>query len=267
MQFEPITRNDLAQISKLRPDDWPDIVPDFEYYLRSPFCYPIKTSLKERIVGIGTLIDFGATCWLAHIIVDKEFRKRGIGRGITLELMDMAKKRSIPTCLLIASDMGHPVYEKVGFRMVTEYIPMKKEKLSQDEYAHDDIVPFREEYRAMIHSIDRNISGEDRSKLLREYLDNAKVYLDGSTVKGYYIPDLKQGPIYAETREAGLALMKLKYTNTDIAVIPVDNIFALDYLKQNGFEDVGRRATRMVYGKDIVWEPEKIYGRIGGNLG
>jgi len=266
-KFEPITIDDLGEISLLRPEGWPDIVPDFEFYMRSPFCYPIKTSLDGRIVGIGVLIDFRQTCWLAHIIVHKHYRKRGIGNQITLELMTMAKKKGIPTCLLIASDMGKPVYEKVGFKLVTEYVPLKKEKPWPVEPVHIGIVPFREEHRDMIYTMDRKISGEDRRILLDEYMSVTKVYVNNNKVEGYYIPRLKQGPIYAEIREAGLALMQLKYADTDIAVIPQENNFALEYLIQNGFTDAGRKATRMIYGDDIDWEPDKIYGRIGGNLG
>ena len=79
MKFAEVKYDDLNEIRKLQPEGWPDIVTDFEYYLDSAFCNPIKTVLGGKIVGVGVTIIFGESAWIAHIIVDKEFRKRGIG--------------------------------------------------------------------------------------------------------------------------------------------------------------------------------------------
>lgn len=76
MQFETVTYNDLDEIRNLQPDDWSDIVPDFEFYINSAFCNPIKTKIKDKIVGVGASIVFENTSWLAHIIVDSNFRKK-----------------------------------------------------------------------------------------------------------------------------------------------------------------------------------------------
>ena len=38
------------------------------------------------------------------------------------------------------------------------------------------------------------------------------------------------------------------------------------FLKFNGFVEI-IRAKRMVWGKDYLWCPSKIYSRIAGNLG
>lgn len=267
MQFDAITRNDLEEIGNLLPEGWSDIVPDFEFYIRYPFCYPVKTKLEGKIVGVGALIVFEHTCWLAHIIVDKKYRRQGIGQNITQELMKMAAEKSIPTCLLIASDLGKPVYDKLGFITIAEYTFLKKKGPWQSDNIIENVVPFQEEDRPVIFALDRKITGENRERLLNDYLGNMLVYTMKDQVLGYYVPNLKQGPIYAETEEAGISLMKTKYPETDVAVVPSDNVAALDFLKQNGFAETGKKGTRMFYGKEIGWEPKKFYGRIGGNLG
>lgn len=51
MKFEmdilDFTRNDLGRIRHLHPEGWNDIAPEFEYYLRKPFCYPIKVTIGD----------------------------------------------------------------------------------------------------------------------------------------------------------------------------------------------------------------------------
>ena len=44
---------------------------------------------EVKIIGIGTGIVFGNTAWIAHIIVNPEFRRRGIGRKIVIKLLNI----------------------------------------------------------------------------------------------------------------------------------------------------------------------------------
>jgi GNAT superfamily N-acetyltransferase len=267
MQFETITYNDLNEIRNLQPDGWSDIVPDLELYIKSEFCHPIKTKVNNKIVGIGSSIVFDNTSWIAHIIVDSSFRKRGIGYQIVSELIERLKHDSIDTCSLIATESGKPIYSKAGFRVVTEYSFMRRENPWRDKSISRNVISFQEKYRSMIYESDKRISGENREKLLTNYLSNSMVYIDNNEVAGYYIPDLKEGLIFADTINAGLDLMKIKYPKIDKAVLPSDNIVGVEFLKQNGFVESGTKGTRMIFGKDIDWKPEKIYSRIGGNFG
>lgn len=266
MQFETVTANDLDEIRNLQPKDWPDIIPDFEFYIKSSFCYPIKAKIYDKIVGTGVLIVFKNTSWIAHIIVDHEYRNNGIGAQIVARLVDTLKSDSIETCSLIATELGKPVYLKAGFRTVAEYTFLQREKHWIDCPVSENVIPFDEKYRAKIYDLDNLISGEKREILLTDYLSNSKVYVENNKVLGYYIPDLKEGLIFAETDEAGLELLKLKYAKVDKAVLPSDNIAGLEFLKQKGFIET-KKGTRMILGKDLDWNPKKMFSRIGGNLG
>lgn len=267
MKFEDVTYRDLTIIRNLQPDDWSDIVPDFEFYINSPFCNPIKTEIDGKIAGVGASILFQKTSWIAHIIVDSGYRNRGIGFQIVEELLTQLKRRPIDTCSLISTRLGQPVYVKAGFRVVTEYAFLKKEKPWQAQPVFEKVVPFAEKYRPAILAMDQKISGEHREELLADYLVNAKVFVDNNELAGYYLPDLKNGPIVAETEEAGLELMKMKYSSIDTSVLPSDNRVGVDFLRRAGFVEMNKQGTRMIYGKEINWEPRKIYSRIGGNVG
>lgn len=266
MQFETITYSDLDEIRNLQPDDWGDIIPDIEFYLRSSFCNPVKAIIDGSIVGMGTAIVFDNTAWLAHIIVGTGYRNQGIGGEIVNHLLDLLKKDSIETCLLIATSLGKPVYIKAGFSVVSEYLFFKREKPGVTCVLSENLVSFVEEYRSGIYELDKKISGEDREKLLESMLEKSILYVDNNKVLGYYIPELKEGLIFADTNEAGIELMKLKYSTVDKAVLPSENTAGREFLIQNSFVQISI-GTRMILGKEIAWKPEKIYSRIGGNLG
>ena len=81
------------------------------------------------------------------------------------------------------------------------------------------------------------------------------------------MPELREGLIVADTSNAGLELMKMKYSRSDQAAIPEENKTGIDYLLKNGFIITNKKVTRMVKGNDINWIPQKIFSRIGGNFG
>jgi len=100
MMFEPITINDLTDLIKLQPPDWPNIIPNIQFYIDSPFCKPIKIVTNCRIVGIGSSIEFASTAWLAHIIVNPDDRKSGIGSFIVKTLIENIDRNKIKSILL-----------------------------------------------------------------------------------------------------------------------------------------------------------------------
>jgi GNAT superfamily N-acetyltransferase len=267
MNFEEIKQKDLLNIKHLQPEGWSDIIVEFEFYVNSPFCYPIKVEVNNMIIGIGAAIEFGKTAWLAHIIVDPEHRRRGIGYQIVVELLKYLGHRSIETSILIATEMGLPIYEKAGFRIVNEYTYMKKDKQYNMLNTSDFVIPVKKEFTNVICKMDREVTGENRSWLLAKYLEGSYIYLENNEIKGYYLPNLREGLIIAVNDTAGIELLKLKMPAHDKIVLPSDNLKGIEFLTNNGFIRSETRGTRMIRGKNINWNPKKIFSRIGGNLG
>lgn len=116
MRFEPIKFKDLDEVKKLQPDGWGDIIPEFTFYIEVNYCYPIKATFGNKIVGIGTTIAFENSCWLAHIIVDIEFRKKGIGYEIVRELLRIPVGHSIHSYSLLATELDNPYILKPDSR-------------------------------------------------------------------------------------------------------------------------------------------------------
>jgi GNAT superfamily N-acetyltransferase len=267
MHFSLVTIQDLEALRNLQPPDWSDIIPDVRYYIEADFCYPLKVEVDNEIAGLGAAIVYGDTAWLAHIIVHSDFRNKGIGYTIVKELLDIINTMKVSSCLLTATALGKPVYEKAGFKSVSEYVFMNREKPWIEKPASLNILDYNEKFREQIYQMDWKASGEDRRLLLSDFIQDAKVFVEKEKVLGYCIPRLKEGPIIAQNPEAGIELMKIKYSTSEKAVIPVENDVALDFLLANGFKPTETRGTRMVLGNDVDWEPANIYSRAGGNFG
>ena len=267
MIIEDIQLKDMEQVKKLSPKDWGDITPIIKYYIHSSFCFPMKVCIDKKIVGIGTGILHDQTAWLAHIIVHSQFRNQGIGSKIVQELINIIRTKGYSTISLIATESGFPVYKKAGFREITRYQFLVRDQQRRKTYSKSNhIVAYQEKYKSDLLSLDATITGEERSNLLVSCLSDCCVYLKDSRVTGFYMPNLGEGMIVADDAEAGIELMKIKYSTCDKAVLPIENRIGIEFLKENGFSET-IQARKMILGEEILWEPSKIYSRIGGNLG
>jgi len=265
MQPEPFTEQDTSQLAELKPEGWTDIISAFRYYIQSPFCRPVKVVVGNRIVGIGTAILFGATAWLAHVIVHPSYRKRGVGGAIVSYLLDDCLAVPCHTVSLTATDLGYPVYLKVGFRVQTEYLCLERNAPLKCR-AKASVVRYTAADAGAVLALDRVVSGEIRHELLDDQMASAFVYKSDGQLSGCYFPDLREGLIIADTAAAGIELMKVRYAAQCSGMLPVDNVEGVRFLKAKGFVEK-KRIVRMIYGKGFPWQPQKLFNRIGGSYG
>lgn len=266
MKIQTLQHKDLELIAELQPEDWPDIRNAISFYTSSDFCVPIKVVIENKIVGIGAGIIHKDIAWLAHIIVHPEYRNKGLGRLITQTLVDRAYAKNCHTIYLIATDLGAPVYEKVGFITETEYIFFKDIHWNQKFELAENIIAYTNEFKTQIAHLDNEISGENRMFHIEPHLNGAYVYMQENTIQGFYLPSFGEGIIVANKSLAGIELMKLRFTTSEIAAFPVENLSATEFMYQNNFKEY-RTAKRMRLRTKRAWQAKNIYNRIGGNLG
>ena len=268
MNYTKITAEDLAQIKNLQLEGWPDITNDFRFYIDNDFCYPIKATIDDCIVGVGVSMVFNnKTAWLDDIIVEKNNRNKGIGFQIVDKLLTDLNSRSIESVLLIATELGEPVYKKSGFRLVSDYIFFNREQEWNEISISKHITPYKEEFYDEILKLDKKISGENREQLLKMYIENCLMYLDNNILKGFFMPNLGEGLIFADNPLVGIELMKMKYSTVNKAVLPEENIIGIGFLKSIGFIESESMGKRMILGKDVSWKPDCFFSRIGANFG
>jgi GNAT superfamily N-acetyltransferase len=71
-----------------------------------------------RLVTAGALFTGSGVAGIYGIMTTEEARGRGYGRAITAAAMDEGRRRGLHVSVLLASDLGQPVYRRLGFREV-----------------------------------------------------------------------------------------------------------------------------------------------------
>ncbi len=266
MKAQVFEQSDLPYLKELEPPDWGDLVPRFTYFMESPACHPIKLTENNQMIGVGTSILHEDTAWLATIIVHPGQRNKGIGKVVTQTLVDSIDRQTYKTIYLEATDMGYPVYKKLGFEVETVYNHYKPINISAATNFSDTILNFHPDFTEQVLELDKEVSGEGRQRVLMEHIGWAKVYLHNKQLQGYFMPTLGDGLIIAKTSTAGLALMQCRFADKNNAVIPVNNTKATNYLNSFGYTPY-RTSRRMFLGDQRPTHLHYMYNRISGQLG
>jgi len=266
MNVERLKRSDVNLLLDLIPEGWEGVLPIIHWYTCVSFCHPFKIVKKQKIVGVGVAVLHQDTAWLSHIMVHPLYRKQGVGAAITQYLIDFVCEKGIKSIYLIATEMGAPVYSKLGFEVETEYCVFKGEKIKLEETLSDKIIPCRSEYKEQILLMDRLTSGEGRSAYFDEHLEQAQIFIKDEVIEGFYMPTLGDGLIIATTPLAGKELMKLRLATKDFFIFPQDNTIAAELMSEYNFKKM-YKVKRMFLGERIKWNPEYLYNRVGGNIG
>lgn len=266
VNIQDLKQSEVDLLIDLQPTGWRDIIPMFDFYTKADFCFPVKATIDNKVIGIGTTIIHNDVAWLAHIIVHPDNRNRGVGLSISRTLVDSLKTKKCNTIYLIATDLGAPVYEKIGFETETEYLCFKDLKNDNGWTTSNNITLFNDNLKGQIAHMDQQVSGEDRMYHFKEYLRSGYVYMKDNIVEGFYLPTLGEGLITANTGLAGLELMKLRLKTKDNAVFPSDNLVATEFMHQNNYKAF-EKVKRMRLGKKRTMFLTNMYNRIGGNLG
>ncbi|WP_031528022.1 GNAT family N-acetyltransferase [Dyadobacter crusticola] len=257
---------DLPQLPDLQPPDWGDLGPRFHYFVDSPHCSPLKITENNEIVAIGTTMRHFDSVWLACIIVHPNHRNKGLGKLITQTLIKLVDQKRFTTIYLDATEYGYPVYTKLGFTLETCYGHFVREGDSPIENISENIIPFTSEFSHQLFHVDREVSKEDRSGIISDFLHSAMVYVDNGRVLGYYIPGWGDSPIIALDNEAGIELMKMRFQTEEKSMLPEDNLLGIKTLEQHNYTQY-RFSRRMYLGKAREWKADKIFNRISGQLG
>ena len=231
-----IVKSEIDQLQDFPPDDWNlDLPRLFSYHFGQSYFYPAVAEADGKIIGCGIGIIHGAVSWLGTIIVLPEFRRQGIGKKITVNLIDYCRSKGCTTHLLTASEMGEPLYRTLGFITDATYVFYKKES-SGPARDISSVRELREEDVPSVRVLDRAVSGEDRIQLIDRFVSSGWVYTTKAGLKGLYLPDFGGGLIIARTADAGIELMKLRLNRgKTTAVVPEANSLARQYLLSKDF--------------------------------
>ena len=87
-----------------------------------------------KIVGTAAILLFefppaftnpsGIKGYITNMYTAPEYRGQGLASELLKKVLDEARSRSVKNILLAASDMGKPVYKKVGFEEAGDWMKM-----------------------------------------------------------------------------------------------------------------------------------------------
>ncbi len=233
--------------------------------------------LEGRPVGTVTNCVFDTVGWVAMLLVDEQFRRRGIGTRLMEHALAYLEGRGVPTVRLDATPRGRPIYEKLGF--AAEYELARLEGVAPRGRTHPGAGPVTPEQLDAVCELDRETTGTNRRRLIErlygERPDAMCVFLKGGNLAGYLTfrdgsNAAQIGPGVALSDEAGRALcdrVATRCAGRPVFVdVPLDNAPALAWTESNGWT-VQRCFTRMFKGQPVVDQPLHLWASSGPEKG
>jgi len=265
--ISPFNVHLLSQLELLPPREWQSNAYElFLYNEWQPWFFPYQVIIDNKLVGFGMFFLFEENAWLGWILVHKKFRNLGIGSAISKHLIDKASEMGAKNFILTATELGMPVYEKLGFKTTSYYRFFNPPELLKPQYNRSKMRNATHHDLEKILQLDFEATGERRSKLTENHLEDC-IVLNDDGIKGFYMPNLGNGFIVALDKFSGFELLnfRLKRNKKPIAV-PDQNTDTIEYLLQLGFTE-GYKIPRMVLGSEPTWNPALIFSRAAGYCG
>jgi GNAT superfamily N-acetyltransferase len=273
LRVRQLLESEIPQLQNISPDDWHlDIPRLFSFHYGHSYFYSVAAEVDGKIAGCGICMIHGNIGWLGTIIVLPEYRRQGIGKAITKNLIEYCRSKDCTSQLLTASEMGESIYRRLGFEINVSYVFYKRESTVPLQHI-SNVREMRQEDFFNVKELDREATGEDRFPFIERFLSTGWIYTTGTSINvnggitGFYLPELGGGLIIARNADAGLELMKVRFNRgKTTAVVPETNIVAREFLTSEGFREF-RTSPRMILGKIVHWQPAMMYNRATGYCG
>ncbi len=275
-QIRAMTEADIdAAVALALAQGWRDRRHFYHIVLRTPSCQPLVGTIDRRVVATGLATASGTVGWLGAVVVDEPVRGRGYGRAMTEELCRRLRDAGCATLSLVATAAGRPLYERLGFRLVTHYHEMDGDHLGREPEppAGARLRPMTPDDLPRVFELDRLATAEDRRPVLAELSKAGGWVLDDVPgMRGFLLPsDRAFAAIIAPRLEDGLYLLELHrhlappdgYAR---AGIPEENAAGRRELEARGWRPHWV-APRMLLGPDVPWRPAWIWGQINSAMG
>jgi GNAT superfamily N-acetyltransferase len=267
LQLRDLELSDLPGLASFAPEEWRVALDAvlLQHIDRGYFRGRVAVD-AQGVVAMGQGILTGDAGWIGNIIVRPEARRHGLGTRLTQDLVECLRGLGCSTQLLIATDLGAPIYSKLGFRRTSEYVFLRAPRLPPPSMrCLGRLQPAQADE---VLTLDRLATGESRAELLAPHLATGWGHLAASgSLDGYFLPSLGAGLVVASQPAAGLELLAFKHAFfPDNAVVPATNTSALQFLAAHGAEETSR-SPRMALGDEVAWRPEWIFARASGYCG
>jgi len=230
-----------------------------------------------QLVATGTLVEHGRGGWVGMILVDEQYRRRGLGTAMLDRTIAAADDAGLSWIGLNATTMGRPLYLKRGFADVGH---KDRWQLTKPAGQLQTRGMRKLELCDAIQQLDFRATGIDRMSMLKLMCENphAEGYVcrnDGELGFGCSRPGRIGsyiGPVIAESSEIAAAIVSKLLERLAPAAgrrvfIDVPRGSAIEpWLNAEGFEVV-RSWTRMIRGPIEIADRHMVFAIAGPELG
>lgn len=245
----------------------------FSATIAMPQCRPIVAMRDGRPIGTGLGSIHGEVGWIGVIFVVPELRRGGIGRALTEAACGILESAGCHTLVLVATDLGRPVYERLGFQEQTRYHMFSGNPLEAAPAPPPGTRLRRVEPRDLdaIVALDLQATGESRRPLIEAHTGSGWL-LEGEELRGFVLPSNRgNGAVVAPQVDDAICLLDVHRQLT-----PADGNVWAGVLTEN---EVGRRLLaergwfewrtfpRMIRGRNPDWRPDAIFGQFNHAMG
>jgi predicted N-acetyltransferase YhbS len=257
---------------------WGDRREFFAWAVDHPGASPIVADLDGRVVGTGVGSVHGLFGWVGTIFVEEALRGQGLGGALTRRVIDDLERAGCSTLVLIATELGRPIYERLGFTVQSRYHMLYTTGLA-DGADVADVDPRIRSYEpadlTALVTLDAAATGEDRSAVIASFVERGRAVVatdDDGTVVGFIVrPPWGGGAVVAPDPADAIRLLDWRRRSAGPdgqvgAGVPTENEAGRALLAGRGWEETVA-PVRMVRGVPPAWQPTAIWGQFGGPLG
>jgi GNAT superfamily N-acetyltransferase len=283
MNIRIMTAGDIPAGVRLKEiAGWNQTTTDWNRFLDASPRGCFVAEVNSKVCGTVTTIVFeNRFAWVGMVLVDPEFRNKGIGTKLLERAIQYLDDLKTATLKLDATPQGKPLYEKLGF--VSEYEIERwtlQRSLPEDRKVSDVYGPQTSELSPEILEIDRVVFGANRSSLLKSLHREApeftvSVSIEG-VIQGYALARHGAfadhlGPWMAKTSGAAEEILEIFVSRSARQTLIVDyikaNKMARELLERFGF-GYSRALTRMHRGTNrFRGKPEVLCAILGPEFG
>jgi predicted N-acetyltransferase YhbS len=272
--IRPMTSADVdAAADALRRQDWGDRRAQLTFAAADPGSMAFIAELDGTVIGTGIATLHGSVAWIGTIWVHPGSRRTGLGMALTQATMDAADAAGCLTYVLVATDAGRRLYEKIGFEVETTYRILEAPGLAG--VPDPRIRAFRDLDLAAMAALDARATGEDRRRVLTAFAgpDTSRCleHPDGS-LGGFIVrAPWGGGATIAPDIEDAMAILRARRIATGPdrhvrAGLLAENEAGLDRLASDGWTEAWQ-APRMIRGDALEWDPTAIWGQFNHAMG
>lgn len=251
----PFSYSDLEEACTLAPDD-EGVRGRLCWHLFTPYAALYKAETEGEMAGYACGVLFPGSGWLREVFVAPASPRETVAPRLIDALVKHMEANGASRQLVIASEAYQPLFRASGFQVDGGLL----------SYAHgtflqatkDEVLNLEPEHMLAVLRLDKQATGEDRERLLREHSFLGSVYQEGTRVRGFSLPLLGHGLIVADCLEVGLELQRWLLPLQPYLRLPVGHLAAHGHMISRKYTAT-RAGVRMVRGVPPEHRPTMIY--------